>query len=142
MTVDRYQKIEVQKIQILRRKLKMDDDTYRDMLRNLAGVESTRALSMRQRHDVIAHLVARGANADQPQPKRARSSTARLIHALWKDLAEAGKVRDSGKEALRTFCTRMVHPGQENVTLDPDHLTPEQSIVVIEALKAWLKRSK
>jgi len=140
MTVDRYRREEIAKIKIGQKELGLDDETYRDMLFAQTGKRSAAELRPPQRRTVLDHMKSLGAFKDLPQKKVARSGTARLIHALWKDLAEAGKLRDSSKEALRAFCAHRIHPGQDNVTLDPDHLTPEQSTTVIEALKAWLKR--
>jgi phage gp16-like protein len=44
------------KIHVAKKQLGMDDDTYRSMLSNVAGVQSARDLTIRQRGLVLAHL--------------------------------------------------------------------------------------
>jgi phage gp16-like protein len=135
---DLHRNQEIAKIKIGQKELGLDDATYRAMLLTRTGKKSAADLSSLQRRAVLEHMKSLG--AFKGAPKRARSATARMIHALWKNLETAGALRNPSKQALRAFCGRLIHPGQENVEVDPDFLDIDQSTTVIEALKAWLKR--
>lgn len=113
--------------------LGLDDDTYRDLLERVTGQRSARFLSEPQLGEVVDAMRERGF---APARKAARSDKphVRKVWALWAQLEETGRLRSPGRAACRAFVKRMT--GVE----EPDWLTPEQANVVIEALKAWLRR--
>lgn len=128
----------VQIINIARGQLCLDEDTYRALLLRVTGLASLRAMSERQRLDVLDELKRRGfrirRSAGRPLPASTRPYI-RLIHALWKSCHRAGAIEDGSRPALRAFCRRFVAPGDARIAVDPDLLTQEQATPVIEALK-------
>lgn len=118
--------------------LGMDDDTYRAMLRSVAGVDSSTALDWRGRKLVIDHLKSKGAKfaparksgakrlASEPQSKMARG--------LWIELHQLGAVRDPSEAALASYVKRQTRVDRL------EWLNGKQAELVIEALKKWLER--
>ncbi|ELW9028420.1 regulatory protein GemA, partial [Yersinia enterocolitica] len=90
----------IQLIHIARSDLKMDEDTYRQMLQGLTGTASTKGMDLPQLTKVLDSMKKKGfrvkpvGNAktgialdDHPQSRK--------IRALWLDMAAAGVIRDS-----------------------------------------------
>lgn len=131
-------------INIAKSQLGMDDDDYRAMLARVTGVESLRAMSTRQKNDVLTELKRLGFRVTSGG-KRLPASTKpyiRLIHALWKSCHRAGAIENGSRAALRAFCKRFVAHGEDGVAVDPDMLSYEQATPVIEALKRMEARAK
>ena len=87
---------QIKKIKTLQRAGKIDDDTYRDILRNIAGVNSAKELrSKRQIDAVILHL----SNLAEKIEKKANQ---RSVEWKWEDLEE-GKLllEKAGKVSTR-----------------------------------------
>ena len=110
----------------------LDDDTYRAMLREVAGVDSARDLDAAGRRAVLARLRHGAANvrsiSDWRAPRIAK------IQKLWALLGEEGVLRQPGKEALRRFCARQTGVARlewaDGAALNR----------CIEALKSWCDR--
>lgn len=120
-----------------------DDDTYRAMLYQVAGVTSARDLDDAGIDKVLKHLRACGWQEPSFTGTRARyekGSQAALIRWLWTQLARAGHVQDSSDRALRRYIGQ--HGGIEPQAneRDPRHLDRRQAHKVIEQLKRWLER--
>ncbi len=96
---ERYKTAELAKIHIAKKDLGMDDDTYRAMLRQVAGVESSKDLTAKGRAKVLEHLKSHGFNPKKHIGKKpnnleaatTRASQLRKIEAL---LAESGRPWD------------------------------------------------
>jgi phage gp16-like protein len=144
---DKFRGPELAKIHIGKKDLGLDDDTYRDILREAGRVESSADLDYRGRMAVLERFKELGWRpkcrarapgtgdrgkrlsrplADDPQSKK--------IRALWLDLHAAGKVRDSSERALASYCKRMT--GRDAL----QWLSTGEASRVIEALKQWLER--
>lgn len=131
-------------INIAKSQLGMDDDDYRAMLARVTGVRSLRAMTTRQKNDVLTELKRLGFRVTSGG-KRLPASTKpyiRLIHALWKSCHRAGAIENGSRAALRAFCKRFVAHGEDGVAVDPDMLSYEQATPVIEALKRMEARAK
>ncbi|EMQ6642038.1 regulatory protein GemA [Pseudomonas aeruginosa] len=82
------------KIQIARRQLGLDDDTYRAVLKRTVGVESSKDLTPRQIGRVLVEMERLGFKAtaskgrDKPKPAAER---AKLVGKIEAQLAEAGR---------------------------------------------------
>lgn len=84
------------KIHIARRQLGLDDDVYRSILRRVAGVDSSKALTPRQVSRVLAEFErlgwkpgpAKRAGRARPNPAAERQA---LIGKIEAQLAEAGR---------------------------------------------------
>ncbi|WP_420343930.1 regulatory protein GemA [Paenirhodobacter sp.] len=129
-------------INIARDQIGMDEDAYRMMLARITGVTSLRAMTTRQKLDVIDELKRMGfriKSGGHTLPK-AFAPHQRQIHALWKSCYRLGVIENSSREALRAFCKRVIAHGHETVAVDPDLLSKEQAKPVITALRAMEKR--
>lgn len=133
----------VAKVQIARKELGLDEDTYRAMLERITGRTSAADCDDRQLGDVLDEMKAKGwkpkvvqggrtarrtsAAADHPSAKKAR--------ALWLSLWHLGEVRDPAESALEAFARRQ---------LGVDRLQwadQTQCYKLIEALKAMAERA-
>lgn len=140
------------KIHIARKDLRLDDDTYRDIIRRVGGAESgsSSELTATGRARILAHFQARGW-----KPKRARRQPAaaksalmatdpqiRMIRGIWIRLANAGVVKARDEAGLRAWikaATRRDHPakaGYHAVEFIPRDVARD----VIEQLKRWAAR--
>ena len=125
-------------IHVAKKQLRLDDATYRMLLKNLTGRESAGDLNAIQRGRVLNHMRTVGF---APRPAAAAKverfdtdasdKQARMARGLWIELARAGKVRDSSERALRHFVKRVC--GADSLRF----ATPSQLNQVIEALKSW-----
>ncbi len=126
-----------------------DDETYRIMLREVAGVDSAKDLDEAGINKVLAHLRACGwsdptwrpaSGAGVTKTRYERGTPAALIRWLWTDLANAGIVESRSERALRRYCGQ--HAGIQPAIdeRDPRHLDRRQASAVIEQLKQWRTR--
>ncbi|WP_439471316.1 gp16 family protein [Brevundimonas sp.] len=137
-------------VQIAKRDLGLDDDTYRDVLERVTGKRSSTSCTDAQLRAVLDEFKAKGwtpkvitggkpvqgrnlrvhirpAPADHPSAKKAR--------ALWISLWNLGEVRESSDAALEAFARRQL--GCERLQWADQAL----SYKLIEALKAMAERA-
>jgi phage gp16-like protein len=125
------------KIHLAAKALRMDDETYRGMLRQVAGVESAAALSPTGRGKVLAHLKRLGWTPRRRAVHNAtdwRRPRIAKITAIWCALADAGVVRNRSEQAMVTWCA--------NITRKPK-LEWASSVDLnrcVEGLKSWARR--
>lgn len=117
--------------------LKLDDDTYRDVLAlRAAGKRSSKACSVAELEAVMAHFHAAG----YPRPGGAKrvplSPTHKKMWALWQTLADAGEVRDRTMRGLLGW----IRGQTENHVEALAFLTSAQEYTLIESLKKWVAR--
>lgn len=126
-------------IQIARRDLRLDDDTYRAMIRETTQSEKTSCttLTAQQLERVLAHLKSRGFQIKPKTGSRplADDAQSRKIRSLWLDLHQAGAVRDPSEKALARYIQRVT--GGVSAL---QWLSTAQASTVIETLKKWLAR--
>lgn len=132
---------EIQLIQIARRQLALDDDTYYAMLWSVARVKSSTELDFAGRKNVLDHLKARGFVVRATGKAKAKPSRAlaldpesQKIRALWLMLHELGAVKNPAEAALAAYVQRMT--GVE----DLHWVNGQQAETVIESLKKWAMR--
>ncbi|QPF74201.1 regulatory protein GemA [Roseateles sp. DAIF2] len=133
----------VKLIHVARRDLELDEDTYRLMLRNVGGTDSTTRMELRQLQAVVDHLKtkgfkvrARSSKTGQARPDRRQDNSdgARKVRALWLFLAELGALRDPSERALAAYCKRIAK-------VDDLHWAGhDQMQTLIETLKKWAMR--
>lgn len=133
-TADRQRLIRL--IHVAKRELRLDEETYRDMLLGVSGKASSADLSTEELEKVLAHLKRNGfkvrsKRGDVPQADDAQS---RMIRGLWLELHQTGAVRNASEAALAAFTKRMT--GVDAL----QWLTSEQASKLIEELKRWLSR--
>lgn len=134
-------------INIAKKDLGLDDETYRDALERVTGKRSLRAMSEAQRLAVVDDFKDKGfvvKRGGKPVGKRAGFSAkkyVRLIHALWGSCAKLGVIDDGSKKALRSFVAAQTAKRGARID-DPDFLTYDQASPIIETLKSMEKRGK
>ena len=127
----------VAKVHVAKKELGLDEETYRALLKDVTGQESTKELTMPQLESVIERLIKQGFKPKKTKADRAfaQDAPSKKIRALWLELNKAGLVKDPNESALCAFVKRQT--GVEAL----QWLTPDQSRNVIEALKKWLGRA-
>ncbi|MEX3628767.1 MAG: regulatory protein GemA [Burkholderia sp.] len=131
------------RIHVAKTQLGLDDETYRAMLRSVAGVDSARNLSPTGATAVLRHLEHSGFKPTTParRPRPAASARAAVdpqsnkIRALWHELHARGVVHHDTESALAAYVLRQT--GVEAL----QWLNSTQASRVIESLKRWLARS-
>lgn len=129
----------IQLIHVAVSQLKLDEDTYRQMLLSITGSQSTREMDVQQLTRVLEVLKRKGFRV---KPSRRVKTTLLLddslqskkIRALWLEMAAAGIVRDSSEQALTQWVKR--ETGIDGLRW----LNTDQASKVIEKLKQWYKR--
>ncbi|ENO0459665.1 regulatory protein GemA [Salmonella enterica] len=120
-------------IHVARRELRLDDATYRQLLKTNCGSESLRAMSDAQLARVFAVMKKQGFKVTSKEPP-AYDRQAAMIRALWQELTTSGAVRDGSSSALNKFVQRQTGIAQL------EWLNNQQASQVIEQLKKWLVR--
>lgn len=123
------------KVHIARKELCLDDDTYRALLMRVTTVHASSAACTDAQLDAVLEEFKRlGWVPKDTRPGMSKKPHVRIIYAIWRDLKP--HLRNPSREALRAFVER-----QTGVS-DPEWLDGGQANIVIEALKAWLKRAR
>lgn len=134
---------DLQRIHVLKARLRLDEDAYRDLIASLfGGRRSSTALTDAERARFVLHL-QRLADRDTPRPNvRRRPLTPRQgkMFSLWQQLADANLVQDRRMAALDAWIKRREWLGQK--VDDKTWLDARREDQVIEALKRWLKRKE
>lgn len=127
----------IQLIHVAKSQLKIDDDTYRNILKQFTQKDSTKQLTVGQLNRVISHFQSLGFKI-QPKPRQqpvvARDPQSRKIRALWLQLHTDGHVNDASETALAAYVKRIT--AIEALSW----LNDQQANKVIETLKSWQKR--
>jgi phage gp16-like protein len=131
----------IKAIQTCRRKVAgLDDDaTWRDLLEQVAGRRSLRAMTGPQLGKVLDELHRRGApkatNEATGRPRYGDTPQLRMIRALWRDAADCGAIADPSEAAMASFVRRQTRQ-------DFGRLGPAEAAGVIEALKRMIARAQ
>lgn len=127
---------EIAAIHVAKKKLALDDEMYRDILFQAAGVRSAKDLDFAGRHAVLDRFRALGF----VPPVRRRNPSANTRHSkiryLWRDLYRAGAIRNNSDKALDSYVKRMT--GRDALRFVDD----AQAWRLIEAMKLWLTRAE
>ncbi|MBF0375076.1 MAG: regulatory protein GemA [Alphaproteobacteria bacterium] len=121
------------KVQIARKEMGLEEDDYRAIVRRVTGRDSAAKCSLGQLIDLVEEFRRLGWKGGARRRPTSKSPLVRKIFVMWRELAGAGKVT-AGAAALKGFVKRMASVD------DPDWLTAEQAVKIIEALKAMRDR--
>lgn len=142
---------DIKRIHVLRSRLRMDEDAYRDLMAGLyGGKRSSTALTDRERGAFVAHLQRlvdalpgaagrpprTGGGAGRPRP--ALTPRQGKMFSLWQQLADAGLVQDRRMQALDAWIVGREWLGQK--VANKTWLDARREDQVIESLKRWLRR--
>lgn len=132
-------------INIAKKQLGLDEDTYRALLVRVTGESSLTKMSERQRIAVVEAMKKAGFRVTAKGGRRLPASTRpfiRLIHALWASCARKGVIEDGSRTALRAFVAREMERRGQHPVSDPDFLTFEQADPIIGTLKKMEARGR
>jgi phage gp16-like protein len=131
-------KAHLAQIHIAKKQLGMDDDTYRAMLKDVAGVASAKDLTVPQSMKVLAHLARCGFKVKSTKAKSnrplAQDAESKKIRALWLFLHELEVVKNPSEAALATYVKRIT--GVDAL----QWINSTQAEKLIESLKKWAMR--
>jgi len=135
-------------IHALKAKLRLTDDDYRALLRQLTGQDSSKSCTQQQRWQVRQHMqrLAERMGLAQPVYTAKRPRLQRSIgdggdgrwskaRALWGSLARAGVVRADTDAALMAYVRRQTRVSHWRFA------NSAQINAVIESLKLWCARA-
>lgn len=133
------------KVHLAKKDLRLDDDTYRDILERETGRRSSAECTVRELEHLVAHFRAQGFvpkaiaggrpnSAVQRGPRRADHPVAKKARALWISLHQLGVVENASEQALEAFAKRQL--GVERMQWMDQGL----GFKLIEALKAMAER--
>lgn len=132
--VSAFRRSMIQKINIAKAQLRMDEDDYRVGLAEVTGRASLTKCSDKQLNQVLEWLVSKGFRPVQSKGA-ATHPMARKARALWISLHHLGAVDNPSDHALEAFatrqlkCERLVWANQR------------EAFRLIEALKSWAVRA-
>ncbi|WP_316978026.1 regulatory protein GemA [Shumkonia mesophila] len=134
------------KIEIAKKALGLDDETYRDILEARYGKRSRTGLRNPQLVDLVEHFKTLGFKPIRKAPARAGGrpmadgDTQRKIRALWISLYHLGAVSDVSERALVAFVKRVTGGRAEGIDA-LQWLDGKAAFKAIEALKAMAVRA-
>ena len=133
---------EIQLIHVARQKIGMDDETYRNLLMDRFGTDSSKNLDWKQREQLLKHFKTLGFKvkskkagqkdvvsrplADDPESKK--------IRFLWLLLHELGAVKNPSEAALAAYVKRIAKVDALQ------WINGDQATTMIETLKKWAMR--
>lgn len=126
------------KLHLAKKQMALTDDSYRDVLRRITGLESAAAMRVEQLDAVLREFARLGWKA-KPARKRSEKPQVRMIWAVWKDIVT---LQGRGDEAaLRAFVRRQTQTAAHPDGIDsPEFLDAAMGARVLEGLKAWRAR--
>ncbi|EGQ7799314.1 regulatory protein GemA [Vibrio parahaemolyticus] len=123
-------------VQIGKRELAMDDDTYRAMLKNITGQSSSKNLQQWQLSKVLDHLKSLGFKPKHKKPQPKAPEVAK-IKAIWITMHKQGFVRDGSDSAIDAYVRRMTTHSNGRGIERAMWLKSYQASEVLESLKKW-----
>ena len=125
-----------QTIQIARRKLGMDDDTYEKFLSSvIPGKKSTKGMSDQDLWRVVQALKEKGYEVGRPgDASQCQNEHALLVRHLWLKLKGYGVLRDPSERALLKYVKRITKVARF------EWVKPQPMNTLVEATKNWVDR--
>lgn len=121
-------------IHVAKKRLALDDDTYRAKLTRLTGKSSVRDMTEAERQKVLTVLHNEGFISAAGKPAKGLSGKyAKKLQALWIAGYNLGVVRDRRDAALLAFVRRQTGLDHTRFLHHPD-----DARAAIEALKSWV----
>jgi phage gp16-like protein len=132
--------VELGKIHIGKKRLGLDDETYRLIIARVCGKSSAAELDQAERGALLDEFkrlgfLEGGSYTTRLEDFQDREPQAKLIRALWADLEAFGALADASEKALMNFVRRV---GKVDRI---EWLTPLQANACIEGLKAMKARA-
>lgn len=126
------------KIHLAKKQLALTDDSYRDILRRVTGVDSSAKMRPDQL-DAVLKEFARLGWKPKSVTKRSATPQVRMIHAVWRDIVQLQG--HGGAAGLRAFVQRQTRTEEHpDGIASPEFLKGEMAERVLEGLKGWRAR--
>lgn len=147
-TTEQRRRADLAKIHIAKKDLGLDDDIYRQVIREVGKSRTGSAadLDIAGRSRVLAHFKRSGWKPARRKNTRATGMASddqvALIRHIWARMVLAGVVRNQDPSAVRTWLmnnTKRFHPEHVGYS-DPRFLPADVAEKVIEQLKKWADR--
>lgn len=128
-------------IHVARRKLQLDDDTYRSVLMRITGKQSCRELRVGQLEDVLKALEDKGFKRTRPRSavrRQRETDVSAKVRGIWQQMHKDGFTHDGSDIALDAFVAKMTiktNEGQGIATLA--WCRGDDLLMVLESLKQW-----
>ena len=142
----------IQLIHIAKQQLRMDELSYRMLLNELTGKNSTKQMTIMQLIIVLEAMENKGFKKTakrhhSPTTEKAKvnSNIAHKIRAIWIEMGKQGMLRDGSERALNAWVRGVVNPiyqkrGQNIQILNVGALDNQMASLVLEMLKRWQAR--
>ena len=133
----------IRTIHIACRQLGLDEETRRDLQKQVTGRDSLSVMTNPEREAVLAALKERGFKpAFKGARKAADRGDVRFCHVLWGKLFRAGAVDKAGARGLNAFVRARFEKAWGAAPIDIDQMRDAEQIAAIaEALKAMCRRA-
>lgn len=141
----------IQLIHIAKQQLRMDELSYRMLLNELTGKNSTKQMTIMQLIKVLEAMENKGfkkttTRHHSPTTENAKvnSLIAHKIRAIWIEMSKQGLVRDGSENALNVWVRGVVNPiltaQNKPLALNVGALNDQMAGLVLERLKKWQAR--
>lgn len=140
----------IQMIHIAKSKLSMDELSYRILLNDLTGKQSTTKMTVPELHVVYENMKAKGfkpqvRKSKSPFTERAvvKSKITHKIRATWIQMHKLGIVKDGSERALNRFMHNTLFKGKAHqvIKLNVQSLDDNEATKLLEILKKWHRRT-
>ncbi|WP_109103631.1 gp16 family protein [Aggregatibacter segnis] len=143
----------IQLIHIAKQQLRMDELSYRMLLNELTGKNSTKQMTIMQLIKVLEAMENKGfkkttTRHHSPTTENAKvnSLIAHKIRAIWIEMSKQGLVRDGSENALNVWVRGVVNPiltaQNKPLALNVGALNDQMAGLVLERLKKWQARGR
>jgi len=142
----------IQLIHIAKQQLRMDELSYRMLLNELTGKNSTKQMTIIQLIKVLEAMENKGFkkttkrhHSPTTENAKVNSNIAHKIRAIWIEMGKQGMLRDGSERALNAWVRGVVNPiyqkrGQNIQILNVGALDNQMASLVLEMLKRWQAR--
>ena len=141
----------IQLIHIAKQQLRMDELSYRMLLNELTGKNSTKQMTIMQLIKVLEAMENKGFkktakrhHSPTTENAKVNSLIAHKIRAIWIEMSKQGLVRDGSENALNVWVRGVVNPiltaQNKPLALNVGALNDQMAGLVLERLKKWQAR--
>nr|DAS18453.1 MAG TPA: Protein of unknown function (DUF1018) [Caudoviricetes sp.] len=143
----------IQLIHIAKQQLRMDELSYRMLLNELTGKNSTKQMTIMQLIKVLETMENKGFkkttkrhHSPTTENAKVNSLIAHKIRAIWIEMSKQGLVRDGSENALNVWVRGVVNPiltaQNKPLALNVGALNDQMASLVLERLKKWQARGR
>ena len=143
----------IQLIHIAKQQLCMDELSYRMLLNEVTGKNSTKQMTIMQLIKVLEAMENKGFkkttkrhHSPTTENAKVNSLIAHKIRAIWIEMSKQGLVRDGSEIALNAWVRGVVNPiltaQNKPLALNVGALNDQMAGLVLERLKKWQARGR